>query len=164
MTNRAAEPRADAPQPPAADSAPKAKADSTPAPLAACVVPTTKFWQSKLEPTLALMVETDWKETPEYMKADAYVEKIKKRFDDGVTYERFLDLLQMYQREEEMENEIVVGRVYEKVKVLLKDHPDLVEGFSYWLPQRHPSATGPQAAGGVAGGAQDAAGKSTRAA
>lgn len=36
---------------------------------------------------------------------------MKVRFDDGVTYERFLDFLQMYEMEQ-----IAVGPVYEKIR------------------------------------------------
>lgn len=125
---------ADAPQPPPAVSAKRAKT----------------------EPTLATVQGEPpaWEKAAAYRKATAFVNKIKKRFDDSATYELFLHLLQMYEM-----RKIGVDPMYEIVKVMFKYHPDLIEGFTYYLPAGHPSATGPLAAGGGTGAARNSVGK-----
>lgn len=148
MTDRPAEQRTGTPQPPTATSAMESKSESVPA----VVAPTTKFGQAKVDPMLAPMGQADWKRSPGFQKAVAYVNKIKTRFDKSVTYDVFLRLLRLCEMEQ-----IGINLVCEIIKVIFKNHPDLVSGFTCYFPQGHPAATGPRPGVGGAGGEQNTA-------
>lgn len=56
--------------------------------------------------------------------------KIKRRFvNDPNTYKAFLDILHTYQKQQRS-----IKDVLEKVSHLFKDHSDLLEDFTYFLP------------------------------
>ena len=64
-------------------------------------------------------------------KAVTYVTRIKERFsgDDSDTYKAFLDVLHGYQHEQRP-----IKDVLDEVAELFKSHPDLLEEFTYFLP------------------------------
>ncbi len=67
----------------------------------------------------------------EFDQAVSYVNKIKSRFsDDEAVYKRFLDILQTYQKEQR-----TIKQVYKQVSELFRDHPDLLNEFSHFLPE-----------------------------
>lgn len=67
----------------------------------------------------------------EFEQAVTYVNKIKSRFfDDEAVYKRFLDILQTYQKEQR-----TIKQVYKQVSELFRDHTDLLEEFSHFLPE-----------------------------
>eukprot|EP00941_MAST-03F_sp_MAST-3F-sp1_P000344 g344.t1 len=68
---------------------------------------------------------------PAFDKAVTYVTRIKERFSDDKsgTYKAFLDILHTYQREQRS-----IKDVLDKVADLFKHHPDLLEEFTYFLP------------------------------
>ncbi|XP_010550095.1 PREDICTED: paired amphipathic helix protein Sin3-like 2 [Tarenaya hassleriana] len=71
------------------------------------------------------------KKTVEFEEAITFVNKIKKRFQhDEHVYKSFLDILNMYRKENKDINE-----VYSEVSVLFEDHPDLLEEFTRFLPE-----------------------------
>ena len=56
--------------------------------------------------------------------------KIKRRFvNDPNTYKAFLDILHTYQKQQRS-----IKDVLEKVSHLFRDHPDLLQDFTYFLP------------------------------
>lgn len=66
----------------------------------------------------------------EFDHAINYVNKIKKRFqNDTVVYKEFLDILHAYQ-----EKKLDIEVVYKQVALLFRDHQDLLEEFSQFLP------------------------------
>ncbi|XWS40811.1 hypothetical protein CRYUN_Cryun17cG0027500 [Craigia yunnanensis] len=70
------------------------------------------------------------KKTVEFEEAISFVNKIKKRFqNDEHVYKSFLDILNMYRKEHKDINE-----VYSEVASLFKDHSDLLEEFTRFLP------------------------------
>ncbi|XP_039005441.1 paired amphipathic helix protein Sin3-like 2 isoform X2 [Hibiscus syriacus] len=70
------------------------------------------------------------KKTVEFDEAISFVNKIKKRFqNDEHVYKSFLDILNMYRKVHKDINE-----VYSEVASLFKDHPDLLEEFTRFLP------------------------------
>jgi paired amphipathic helix protein Sin3a len=67
----------------------------------------------------------------DFDQAISYVTKIKTRFNDQPnTYKAFLDILHTYQKEQ-----TTIRKVYDQVAVLFKDHPDLLEEFTHFLPE-----------------------------
>eukprot|EP00501_MAST-03F_sp_TOSAG23-6_P000098 GSMAST32.ASY1.ANO1.100.1 assembled CDS len=68
---------------------------------------------------------------PAFDKAVTYVTRIKERFsgDNSGTYKAFLDILHTYQKEQRS-----IKDVLDKVADLFKHHPDLLEEFTYFLP------------------------------
>jgi len=67
---------------------------------------------------------------PEFDHAIGYVTKIKRRFGgDPTTYREFLEILHSYQKQKES-----IKDVLDKVSVLFQDHPDLLQDFTYFLP------------------------------
>ena len=67
---------------------------------------------------------------PEFDHAIGYVTKIKGRFGgDPSTYREFLEILHSYQKQKES-----IKDVLDKVSVLFQDHPDLLQDFTYFLP------------------------------
>ena len=66
----------------------------------------------------------------EFDQAINYVNKIKARFQtDEHVYKSFLEILNMYRKGNKTINE-----VYQEVAMLFKDHSDLLEEFTYFLP------------------------------
>lgn len=71
------------------------------------------------------------KKTVEFEEAINFVNKIKKRFqNDDHVYKSFLDILNMYRRENKD-----IHEVYREVAVLFSDHKDLLEEFVRFLPE-----------------------------
>ncbi|KAH0776766.1 hypothetical protein KY290_008177 [Solanum tuberosum] len=61
-----------------------------------------------------------------------FVKKVKERFqNDDHVYKSFLDILKMY-KEEQNKN---INDVYHEVAICLKDHPDLLDDFTKYLPE-----------------------------
>ncbi|MED6209113.1 hypothetical protein PIB30_051552 [Stylosanthes scabra] len=70
------------------------------------------------------------KKTVEFEEAISFVNKIKKRFlNDEHVYKSFLDILNMYRKEHKD-----IGEVYSEVATLFKDHRDLLDEFTRFLP------------------------------
>ena len=66
----------------------------------------------------------------EFVHAISYVNKIKTRFaNDERVYKAFLEILNMYRK-----NLKSISQVYEEVATLFKTHNDLLEEFTYFLP------------------------------
>ncbi|CAN6992829.1 unnamed protein product [Brassica oleracea var. botrytis] len=72
------------------------------------------------------------KKTVEFEEAISFVNKIKKRFQrDEDVYKSFLEILNMYRKDDKD-----ITEVYnEVVSTLFEDHPDLLEGFTRFLPE-----------------------------
>ncbi|CAL1392009.1 unnamed protein product [Linum trigynum] len=76
------------------------------------------------------------KKTVEFDEAMNFVNKIKKRFqNDEHVYKSFLDTLKIYRKEHKDINE-----VYKEVAALFKDHPDLLDEFTRFLPDNSGTA------------------------
>ncbi|KAI4321360.1 hypothetical protein MLD38_034752 [Melastoma candidum] len=74
--------------------------------------------------------ETPAKKTVEFEEAISFVNKIKKRFqNDEHVYKSFLDILNMYRKEQKD-----INAVYSEVAGLFEDHSDLLEEFTRFLP------------------------------
>ncbi|KAL1211316.1 Paired amphipathic helix protein Sin3-like 1 [Cardamine amara subsp. amara] len=80
------------------------------------------------------------KKTVEFEEAINFVNKIKKRFkhDDHV-YKSFLDILNMYRKENKE-----ISEVYNEVSILFEGHLDLLEEFTRFLPASLPSHSAAQ--------------------
>tara|TARA_B100001142_G_C14346217_1_gene660105 strand:- start:2091 stop:5489 length:3399 start_codon:yes stop_codon:yes gene_type:complete len=66
----------------------------------------------------------------EFVHAISYVNKIKTRFaSDERVYKAFLEILNMYRK-----NLKSISQVYEEVARLFRSHTDLLEEFTYFLP------------------------------
>ncbi|KAL8229153.1 hypothetical protein R6Q57_014053 [Mikania cordata] len=77
------------------------------------------------------------KKTVEFDEAIGFVNKIKKRFqNDDHVYKSFLDILNMYRKENKGINE-----VYLEVATLFYDHPDLLDEFTRFLPDASAAAS-----------------------
>ncbi|KAJ4949775.1 hypothetical protein NE237_022059 [Protea cynaroides] len=87
------------------------------------------------EITLPLEDEPQPKKFLEY--AINFVNKVKTRFQhDDHVYKSFLDVLKMYRKEN-----ISITKVYQEVGALFRDHPDLLEQCTHFVPDSF--ATGP---------------------
>ncbi|CAN4116256.1 unnamed protein product [Withania somnifera] len=74
--------------------------------------------------------EVPVKKTVEFEEAISFVNKIKTRFQgDDLVYKSFLDILNMYRKEHK-----AIAEVYNEVCYLFRDHPDLLEEFTHFLP------------------------------
>ncbi|XP_074563729.1 paired amphipathic helix protein Sin3-like 4 [Curcuma longa] len=70
------------------------------------------------------------KKPVEFEEAIDFVNKIKNRFEnDEHVYKSFLDILNMYRRENKS-----IHEVYEEVAALFQNHQDLLEEFTHFLP------------------------------
>ncbi|KAL9246447.1 hypothetical protein vseg_019981 [Gypsophila vaccaria] len=77
------------------------------------------------------------KKPVEFEEAINFVNKIKLRFQgDDCVYKSFLDILNMYRKENK-----TISEVYQEVALLFRDHRDLLEEFTHFLPDT--SATAP---------------------
>ena len=78
----------------------------------------------------------------EFVHAISYVNKIKTRFaNDERVYKAFLEILNMYRK-----NLKSISQVYEEVAMLFKSHNDLLEEFTYFLPDFSTPAAGKKSA------------------
>lgn len=69
----------------------------------------------------------------EFNQAITYVNKIKSRFEkDERVYRQFLDILHQYRKEQKS-----IKEVYEEVERLFKSHTDLLQEFTFFLPDSH---------------------------
>ncbi|URD83875.1 Paired amphipathic helix protein [Musa troglodytarum] len=70
------------------------------------------------------------KKPVEFEEAITFVNKIKNRFqNDDHVYKTFLDILNMYRREDKS-----IHEVYQEVAALFQNHQDLLEEFIHFLP------------------------------
>ncbi|GFH17943.1 HDAC_interact domain-containing protein [Haematococcus lacustris] len=75
-------------------------------------------------------MEMPAKQPVEFDQAINYVNKIKSRFNsDERVYKAFLEILNMYRKGQK-----TIGEVYDEVAVLFRNHKDLLEEFTYFLP------------------------------
>ena len=80
----------------------------------------------------------------EFVHAISYVNKIKTRFaNDERVYKAFLEILNMYRK-----NLKTIGQVYDEVASLFKSHNDLLEEFTYFLPDFSTPTAGKKTATG----------------
>lgn len=95
------------------------------------------FLPKGYEITLPLEEEAAPKKQPvEFDQAINYVNKIKTRFQyDEQVYKAFLEILNMYRKGNKS-----ISEVYHEVALLFKDHQDLLEEFTYFLPDSSGSA------------------------
>eukprot|EP00873_Tetraselmis_striata_P014444 jgi/Tetstr1/434708/TSEL_002535.t1 len=71
------------------------------------------------------------KQPVEFDQAISYVNKIKKRFaSDERVYRAFLEILNMYRKAQK-----TITQVYDEVALLFRGHTDLLEEFTYFLPE-----------------------------
>eukprot|EP00250_Pteridium_aquilinum_P014819 c22220_g5_i1 orf=585-4820(-) len=88
------------------------------------------FLPKGYEITLPVEEEPAKKQQVEFGQAISYVNKIKTRFQhDEHIYKAFLEILYMYRKGNKSINE-----VYEEVATLFREHQDLLEEFTYFLP------------------------------
>ena len=79
----------------------------------------------------------------EFDHAISYVNKIKSRFaNDERVYKHFLEILNMYRK-----NLKTISQVYDEVAQLFKSHNDLLEEFTYFLPDSTQPAAGKKGRG-----------------
>ncbi|KAL8171572.1 hypothetical protein V2J09_023376 [Rumex salicifolius] len=76
----------------------------------------------------------------EFQEAINFVNKIKTRFEDDLVYKSFLHILNMYR-----EGHKDIREIYEEVSQLFKDHPDLLDEFTRFLPDTSAPASGQNA-------------------
>ncbi|KAK9707311.1 hypothetical protein RND81_07G188400 [Saponaria officinalis] len=77
----------------------------------------------------------------EFEEAINFVNKIKLRFQgDDRVYKSFLDILNMYRKENK-----TITEVYQEVALLFRDHRDLLEQFTHFLPDTSATAASQQA-------------------
>ncbi|KAK1280748.1 Paired amphipathic helix protein Sin3-like 4 [Acorus gramineus] len=82
------------------------------------------------EITLPPEDELPQKKPVEFEEAINFVNKIKSRFqNDEHVYKSFLDILNMYRKEHKN-----ISEVYQEVAILFRDHPDLLDEFTHFLP------------------------------
>ncbi|KAJ4974388.1 hypothetical protein NE237_007562 [Protea cynaroides] len=88
------------------------------------------FLPKGYEITLPLEDEPQPKKPVEFEEAINFVNKIKTRFqNDDHVYKSFLDVLNMYRKENKS-----ITEVYQEVAALFRDHSDLLEEFTHFLP------------------------------
>ncbi|KAI3954048.1 hypothetical protein MKW98_017872 [Papaver atlanticum] len=77
------------------------------------------------------------KKPVEFEEAINFVNKIKTRFqDDDHVYKSFLDILNMYRKENKS-----ITEVYQEVAILFQLHPDLLDEFTHFLPDTSGTAS-----------------------
>ncbi|XP_039068905.1 paired amphipathic helix protein Sin3-like 4 isoform X2 [Hibiscus syriacus] len=102
------------------------------------------FLPKGYEITLPLDDEQPPKKPVEFEEAISFVNKIKTRFQgDDHVYKSFLDILNMYRKENKSINE-----VYQEVAGLFQDHPDILSEFTHFLPDNSASASNNYASSG----------------
>ncbi|RYR65005.1 hypothetical protein Ahy_A03g011006 isoform A [Arachis hypogaea] len=96
------------------------------------------FLPKGYEITLPLEDEQPQQKKPvEFVEAINFVGKIKSRFQgDDRVYKSFLDILNMYRKETK-----TISEVYLEVAALFRDHEDLLEEFTHFLPDNSVSAS-----------------------
>ncbi|XP_042497948.1 paired amphipathic helix protein Sin3-like 4 isoform X3 [Macadamia integrifolia] len=94
------------------------------------------FLPKGYEITLPLEDEPQPKKPVEFEEAINFVNKIKTRFqNDDHVYKSFLDVLNMYRKENKS-----ITEVYQEVAALFRDHTDLLEEFTHFLPDSSATA------------------------
>ncbi|KAK9807961.1 hypothetical protein WJX73_008054 [Symbiochloris irregularis] len=84
--------------------------------------------------------EEPQKAAVEFDQAINYVNKIKTRFSsDERVYKAFLEILNMYRKGTK-----TIGNVYEEVALLFRSHNDLLDEFTYFLPDNSTPSQVPQ--------------------
>ncbi|BFI09258.1 paired amphipathic helix protein Sin3a [Marchantia polymorpha subsp. ruderalis] len=79
------------------------------------------------------------KQPVEFDQAINYVNKIKTRFStDEHVYKAFLEILNMYRKGNKS-----ISEVYQEVATLFSEHADLLEEFTYFLPDSSGAPVGP---------------------
>ncbi|KAL5725314.1 hypothetical protein ACHQM5_008470 [Ranunculus cassubicifolius] len=92
------------------------------------------FLPKGFEITLPLEDEPAPKKPVEFDEAINFVNKIKTRFqNDDHVYKEFLEILNMYRKECKS-----ITDVYQEVASLFRQHPDLLEEFTHFLPETGP--------------------------
>ncbi|GMP58130.1 hypothetical protein CsSME_00021912 [Camellia sinensis var. sinensis] len=77
------------------------------------------------------------KKPVEFEEAINFVNKIKTRFqDDDIVYKSFLDILNMYRKENKS-----ITEVYQEVATLFREHHDLLVEFTHFLPDASAAAS-----------------------
>jgi len=85
---------------------------------------------------IEMPLDEDEQKPVEFDQAINYVNKIKTRFaNDERVYKAFLEILNMYRKSQK-----TITNVYEEVAMLFKNHSDLLEEFTYFLPDSTPPA------------------------
>ncbi|KAL5257487.1 hypothetical protein ACHWQZ_G012432 [Mnemiopsis leidyi] len=81
---------------------------------------------------------------PEFNQAISYVNKIKTRFQtEPEVYKTFMEILHTFQKDQKTVKDttqhgpMCETEVFDKVRVLFKDQPDLLKDFSQFLPEAH---------------------------
>ena len=88
------------------------------------------------------------KQAVEFDQAIAYVNKIKTRFaSDERVYKAFLEILNMYRKGQK-----TIANVYDEVALLFRNHRDLLDEFTYFLPDASPPGGGGGGIGARRGG------------
>ncbi|XP_021731191.1 paired amphipathic helix protein Sin3-like 4 [Chenopodium quinoa] len=83
------------------------------------------------------------KKPVEFEEAISFVNKIKSRFHgDERVYKSFLDILNMYRKENK-----TISEVYQEVAELFRDHRDLLEEFTHFLPDTSGATAGQNGSG-----------------
>ena len=96
------------------------------------ILPGTSTWHPTLQERVKAAAggAPSVKPQVEFVHAISYVNKIKTRFaNDERVYKAFLEILNMYRK-----NLKSISQVYEEVALLFKSHNDLLEEFTYFLP------------------------------
>ncbi|KAK9837425.1 hypothetical protein WJX81_001540 [Elliptochloris bilobata] len=92
------------------------------------------FLPKGYEIQMPLEEEKEPKQAVEFDQAINYVNKIKTRFHtDERVYKAFLEILNMYRKGQK-----TISNVYEEVALLFRAHRDLLEEFTYFLPDSSP--------------------------
>ncbi|MEW5314306.1 MAG: hypothetical protein WDW38_005814 [Sanguina aurantia] len=97
-----------------------------------------KGYEIELARALSEDDEETLKQPVEFDQAINYVNKIKIRFSqDERVYKAFLEILNMYRKGQK-----TIVQVYEEVAVLFRNHTDLLDEFTYFLPDNSAPAPG----------------------
>lgn len=92
------------------------------------------FLPKGFEITLPSEDEPTPKKPVEFEEAINFVNKIKTRFQhDDRVYKEFLEILNMYRKESKS-----ITEVYQEVASLFRQHPDLLDEFTHFLPEAGP--------------------------
>jgi len=113
-----------------------------------------KGYEIKMEDLPTYQNPAPTKSPVEFDQAITYVNRIKQTFaNDERVYKAFLEILNQYRKGQK-----TIQSVYEEVALLFRNHEDLLNEFSYFLPDAAPAqvrrpAQAPRRAGGAYGAA-----------
>eukprot|EP00890_Picochlorum_soloecismus_P005730 jgi/Picsp_1/6158/NSC_03512-R1_sin3 histone deacetylase complex len=113
-----------------------------------------KGYEIKMEDLPTYQNPAPAKSPVEFDQAITYVNRIKQTFaNDERVYKAFLEILNQYRKGQK-----TIQSVYEEVALLFRNHEDLLNEFSYFLPDAAPAqvrrpAQAPRRAGGAYGAA-----------